>query len=311
MELTNRLKRRFIKDCGLSIAITDSPYFEYFIELYDTAFNTKHKLNTFMDIVNNFNTEEEVLDYLQNITDSIVNNIKSKAAYQTFVDADMNQFAIKSKYPSSSIFKVCHTGKELISIDLSKANFQAMNYFNPNILEASSYEDFLRKQGITSEYILKSKYIRQVIFGNLISKRISVIEKHIIYKIVEELEKFNYTILLVTEDEIVLEGNLDIYNNILNIIKTMNIQVAVELFVLNTLRRPNGQPFKSDKFYVKEFITSTDAKLLPFEIKATDSTFYPQFFKLIQGMEITDNDLAFINEGFIAQYKNKIDGEIY
>lgn len=311
MELTNRLKRRFIKDCGLSIALTDSPYFEYFIDLYDKAFNTKSKLNTFMEIVNRFETEGEVLDYLQSVTDSVVEQIKVKEEYSEFLNADMNQFAIKSKYPSSSIFKECHTGKELISIDLSKANFQAMNYFNPNILGVSSYKDFLKKYGVVDEYILNSKYIRQVIFGNLNSKRLSIIEKHIIYKIVEKLETFNYTILLVTDDEIVLEGSKDIYENILNIVSGMNIQVAVELFVLKTLRQPNGQPFKSDKFYVKDFIAFTDDKILPFEIKATDSTFYPQFFKLIQGMEIIDNDLVFLNEGFVAQYRSKISGEIY
>ena len=311
MELTNRLKRRFIKDCGLSIALTDSPYFEYFIDLYDKAFNTKSKLNTFMEIVNRFETEGEVLDYLQSVTDSVVEQIKVKEEYSEFLNADMNQFAIKSKYPSSSIFKECHTGKELISIDLSKANFQAMNYFNPNILGASSYKDFLKKYGVVDEYILNSKYIRQVIFGNLNSKRLSTIEKHIIYKIVEKLETFNYTILLVTDDEIVLKGSKDIYENILNIVSGMNIQVAVELFVLKTLRQPNGQPFKSDKFYVKDFIAFTDDKILPFEIKATDSTFYPQFFKLIQGMEIIDNDLVFLNEGFVAQYRSKISGEIY
>lgn len=311
MELTNKLKRRFIKDCGLHIAITDSPYFEYFIDLYDDMFNTKYKLNMFMNIVNKFNSEEEVFDYLDNISETIINNISSNEHYQALLTTDMNRFATQNKYPSSSIFKACHTGKELISIDLTKANFQALNYFNPNILNASTYEDFLKAQGVNDEYILKSKCIRQIIFGKLTTKRISTIEKYMTYSIVEKLEKFDYTILSVTEDEIVLEGDKTIYDNIVNIMNTLDFTVDIELFILKTLRRPNGQPFKSDKFYVKEFITSTDTKLLPFEIKATDSTFYPQFFKLIQGMEITDNDLAFINEGFIAQYKNKIDGEIY
>ena len=310
MELTNRLKRRFIKDCGLPIAITDSPYFEYFIDLYDEAFNTKTKLATFKAIVDRFDEEGEVLDYLQSITNSIIANIQEKDSYKNFLNTNMNKFAIKSKYPSSSIFKECHTGKELISIDLSKANFQAMNFFDKNILESKTYKEFVQKY-TNEEYIINSKYIRQVIFGNLNSKRLGTIEKYMIYQIVEKLEELDLTILLVTDDEIVLEGNIDIYNKIVDMVSNMDIQVAIELFVLKTLRQPNGQPFKSDKFYVKDFITFTDEKNLMFEIKATDATFYPQFFKLLTNQEINENDLVFINDGFVASYKNAISGDIY
>lgn len=310
MDLTNRLKRRFIKDCSLPIALTDEPYFSYFIELYDEAFLTKKKLDSFMKIVNRFNEEGEVLDYLQSITDGIVNSIKEKPSYQNFLKADMNKFAIKCNYPSSSIFKECHTGKKLISIDLSKANFQAMNFFDKKILEADSYEEFIRKY-TDEEYIINSKYIRQVIFGNLNSKRLGTIEKYMIYQIVEKLEPLGYKILLVTDDEIVLEGDEDIYNNIVNIVSNMPIKVAIELFVLKTLRNENGQPFKSDKFYVKEFISYTDKKNLDFEIKATDSTFYAQFFKLLTNQEINENDLVFVNNEFVAKYKEPIHGEVY
>ena len=310
MELTNRLKRRFIKDCSLPIALTDEPYFSYFIDLYDKAFSTKKKLEFFKKIVDRFETVGEVLDYLQFITDGIFNSIKEKSVYQDYLKADMKDFVVKSNYPSSSIFKECHTGKKLISIDLSKANFQAMNFFDKRILDADSYEEFIRKY-TDEEYIINSKYIRQVIFGNLNSKRLGTIEKYMIYQIVEKLQPLGYTILLVTDDEIVLEGDEDIYNNIVNIVSNMPIKVAIELFVLKTLRNENGQPFKSDKFYVKEFISYTDKKNLDFEIKATDSTFYAQFFKLLTNQKINENDLVFANNEFVAKYKEPIIGEIY
>ena len=63
--------------------------------------------------------------------------------------------------------------------------------------------------------------------------------------------------------------------------------------------------------YVKEFISYTDNKKLDFEIKATDSTFYAQFFKLLTNKEINENDLVFINNGFVAKYKEPIIGEVY
>lgn len=309
MELTNRLKRRFIKDSGLSIPLTDSPYFEYFIDLYDKAFHTKEKLSIFMKIVERFEEESEVLDYLQSITNRIIEDIQNKDVYKDFLTADMNQFAIKSRYPSSSIFKEVNTGKELISIDLSKANFQAMNYYNPMILQAENYKEFLQRY-TNEEYIWNSKYIRQVIFGNLNSKRISAIEKYMIYQIVEKIEsiKLEDKIISVTEDEIVLEGNKEIYSLLCKEVK--NLKVDIELFILKILRKENGEPFKSNKFYVKDFLAHTDEKKLSFEIKATDSTFYSQFFKLLTNQKISENDLVFLNEGFVAQYKEMINGNI-
>lgn len=312
MDLTNKLRRRFIKDYSLPIALTDEPYFSYFVNMYDESFDVKKKLLTFMEIVNKFESEEEVLNYLQSITDGIINDIKTKPEYLEFLKTDMNKYSVKNKkhYPSSSIFKSCHTGKELISIDLSKANFQAMNYFNTKILDAETYREFLLKY-TNYEYTLNSKYIRQIIFGNLNNGRLDTIEKYMIYQIVTELEPKGFEILLVTTDEIVLEGNSDVYKQCIEITNSLPFNVAVEHFVLKQLKNEdNHQPFKSDKFFVKEFIAYTDDKKLPFEIKATDATFYPQFFKLITKQPINENDLVFINEGFVASYKNPISGII-
>ncbi len=311
MELTNRLRRRFIKDNSLPIPLTDEPYFSYFMDLYDADFSTKKKMNDFMEIVSQFDTEEEVLDYLASITDGIIKDVQDNPKYTDFLNANMNQFAIKrtNNYPSSTIFKECHTGKELISIDLSKANFQAMNFFDKEILNAESYREFISRY-TNYEYVLSSKYIRQIIFGNLNSKRLDTIEKFMTYQIVEKLEELGLTIILVKSDEVVLEGNQEIYDTCVNLVKELPFDVAVEHFILKVLRNEHGQPFKSDKFFVKEFLNHTDKKNSTFEIKATDATFYSQFYKLLKGMEIVENDLIFINEGFVAMYREKISGTV-
>lgn len=310
MELTNRLRRRFIKDNSLPIPLTDEPYFSYFIDLYDAEFATKKKMVDFMEIVSQFETEGEVLDFMASITDKIISDVKVNPKYQEFLKADMNQFAVKrtQRYPSSTIFKECHTGKELISIDLSKANFQAMNYFDKEILNANTYREFVSRY-TNLEHILNSKYIRQIIFGNL-TKRIDTVELFMTYQIVEKLEKLGLTIILVKNDEVVLEGNNDIYDTCVKLVQELPFDVAVEHFILKVLRNEYNQPFKSDKFFVKEFLNFTDEKKNSFEIKATDSTFYSQFYKLLKGMEILENDLVFINEGFVAMYREKISGTV-
>ena len=52
MELTNSLKKRFASDLKLPINIFSEPYFEYFMELYDSDFNTKEKMKNFINLLN-------------------------------------------------------------------------------------------------------------------------------------------------------------------------------------------------------------------------------------------------------------------
>ena len=66
----------------------------------------------------------------------------------------------------NSIYKKTNTGKILLSIDLSNANFNALRKFDESlVINKKNYYEFI-SEFTEIEHIRKSKYIRQVIFGH-------------------------------------------------------------------------------------------------------------------------------------------------
>lgn len=62
-------------------------------------------------------------------------------------------------------------GAFFFSLDLKKVNYHVLKFYYPNlVLNTHTYEDFIG-QFTEFDYIRKSKYIRQVIFGNLNPKK--------------------------------------------------------------------------------------------------------------------------------------------
>ena len=92
----------------------------------------------------------------------------------------MNQFAVKNKnFPTKDIYKPTNIGRSFISIDMKKANFSSLRYYDASIFDnADTWEDFISKF-TDNEFIINSKSIREVIMGNCNSGRVTTYEKFI------------------------------------------------------------------------------------------------------------------------------------
>lgn len=319
MELTTRLNRRFIEDYSLPITIAKEPYFSYFIDLYDDILDTKKKKASLERlaarfVINGVLNDGACLDYLTGIGDKVVLDLKANPAFMEYLKLDLKKYTIEKKYPATPIFKECCLDKRYVSIDLSSANFQAINKVAPDIFQASSFEDFLRRY-TDEEYVLKSKGVRQIILGRADGNRKNLFERYLMNPIVEDLEKMGYAskIATVMNDEVVFEGDMDDYNKVVEMVKTHDVDVDVELFDLKAVRKKDGCLAKSDQLFVKEFLAHTDKKKVEFEIKATSKPLFAQMYKLYTNQEVNDMDLAFIVENCVAEFKDRIAdmGSIY
>ena len=76
-----------------------------------------------------------------------------------------------------NIYNNSNTGKKFISIDLKKANFQALRKFNPEIVMNCGHTTILLNISMVTNISKKSKYTRQVIFGKLNPRRTITFEK--------------------------------------------------------------------------------------------------------------------------------------
>ena len=316
-QYSNKTLRRFIKDFSLPIPITDKKYFKYYMNLYDDNLKIKEKYDLLTDTINKLGSEEQFRESVYSIRDNIIQSVKEKESYINFISSDFtNAYNINNliKYSSRNIYIPAHNNHIFLSLDLEKANFQALKFFNKDIVNnKDTYEEFI-SDFTDLDYFKQSKYLRQVIFGNMNPKRQVKIERFIIQMILEYMTT-TYLDLLdnivsVSNDEIVFDltsliedGEIDYLkefkenkDTIKSAIKDIyNIDVRIELFKIVQIDENNS-------FFAKEFIN--DSK--NYELKNIPLDFHAQAYKRYHGLSINKYDLSFRYQNQICRFNNNI-----
>ena len=298
MEMTEKLKERFVRDCKIPIKLYAEPYFTERLELLDKYYNTLEKWKAFCEEVEKFPNEEEYFTMYNTTKESAMYFIKTSQGFDNFNKLDMNQFAIKNKnLPSKDIFKPSNIGKTFISLDMKKANFSSLKAYDPTIFDnAETWEDFIRKF-TDSEYIINSKYIREVIMGNCNPSKVITYEKHITDTILTKLVAAGINIedvVFFSNDEIIIDINSDplvILAHIEEVLPDVEVPIRIEQFKLSSVK-------KNNKIigYIKELVDGT------YDFKCFNSQDLLLAIRQLQNEEIRQSDLVFENEGFLAKY---------
>ena len=298
MEMTEKLKERFVRDCKIPIRLYAEPYFTERLELLDKYYGTLEKWKAFCTEVEKFPNEEEYFAMYNTTKESAMYFIKTSQGFDNFNKLDMNQFAIKNKnLPSKDIFKPSNIGKQFISLDMKKANFSSLKAYDPTIFDnAETWEDFIRKF-TDSEYIVNSKYIREVIMGNCNPSRVITYEKHITDTILTKLIAAGINIedvVFFSNDEIIIDINSDplvILAHIEEVLPDVEVPIRIEQFKLSAVK-------KNNKIigYIKELVDGT------YDFKCFNNQDLLLVMRNLQNEEIRQSDLVFENEGFLAKY---------
>lgn len=314
MELTNGLKQRFVKDYGLPIDVYEKDLFAYYIEELDAQYGTKSKLKEFENFLNRLGDQELFFTESTKLIDNVIAYVSQKESYKE-LELQRLDLLDKPNYPSTKdIYNLENVGSYFVSIDLVKANFQALKRFSSKLVSnKDNYEEFLGK--FTDEdYFKKSKQIRQVVLGNLMPSKQQTICKEMINTIYNKLIESGLNknkIATVMTDEIVIKCDnendmqkvknfvISLHPNRLSIeaigsieCKLENLDIRVEAFKLNNI--------EGRKFFVKEF---DDGKL---DFKCIPSKVFLQAYKQYMGIELKDEDLMFHHDGSLAKYVEPI-----
>lgn len=300
MDITNKLKERFCKDCNIPIKIFQEPYFTDRMMLYDTFYNTLSKWDTFISELEKYKCEQDYFEEYNRVKDTAIDDIKVTEAYQRFNNEDMNKFAITHKgLPGKDIFHPSNDGRKFISIDMRKANFSALKYYDSDMFYwAKTWEDFLRRY-TNNEHIINSKYIRQVILGNCNSKRHITYEKHLMDLILDE-----FILVVFDIDDVVFFSNDEIIIDITD--KNEFDQIDFRLCFLNESLKDITIPFKIEQFTLHR-ITGTNGYYKKFdddtiEFKCLDNYMLPFVIRKVLGQEINECDKVFYHEGLLAKF---------
>lgn len=295
---SNSLKKRFVKDSDIPISVFKEPYFTNRINLLDNLFDSKSKWEEFVNEVSIFEDEQQYFEHYNQIKDAVIDYIKVKPEYQEFNNYDFNNYKVNTYgIGDHGVFKPINNGKQLLSFDLKKANFQAFKSFSPNLLDnCNSYEEFISKFAKLN-HIINSKYIRQVIFGACNPKRQVTIEKYLMSGILDIIINLvgKDCVLSYMHDEIVMDItsiNGGMVSKIIDTVKEYSnlndIQVRCEGYLVYKI--PNTE------FYVQYFGDGTH------KFKCVPALFYPIIVKQFNGLEVFDEDVIFYHEGYLSKF---------
>lgn len=188
-----------------------------------------------------------------------------------------------------------------------------MHTYNPAIvLDCNTYEEFIGKF-TDSEIPVKSKRTRQIIFGKLNPHRTMRYEKILVGRMEEALrnntdisEYFN--LFSMNSDELIYklkpEFKLeDIAKKIINdyiiqFVKTnVNLDVKAEFFHLHSHAFKTTDTDNYTYVYTKDFLDGSR------DFKCANEIYFAQTYKLINGIDVEDNDLVFYyNKSELAKF---------
>lgn len=297
------LRKRFVKDASLPIQVMQSPYFEYFLDLYDPQFQCKSRYEQFLTEVELLGGEEKYLSYSHNLIGRIANHVQEKEAYQHFNDGKntLAMFNSDLKMTKENIYNVDNHEKRFLSIDLQKANFNALRYVDPSMVDHAPNYDSWISTFTPYRMAQTSKHVRQVIFGNLNPSRQIKVQKYLIHTMANSVANYfeekqhSFQMKSASSDEIVIElkDEMNINDLIAHLqaeSERQNISINIEVFTLKSLVSVGAVG------YVKEFIDGR------FELKTVPDIFMAQTFKRYLQKELQEEDFIFYHEGRLAKF---------
>lgn len=303
MKLSNSLKKRFCKDFSLPIGLFDDDDFYYFIELYDSLLFTKEKLRMLEDVVSTLGGEEQFMQEFNRIKSDIIESVSNTQGYMNLSsDKNPRPYEAKHQYSGQNIYCPQFVGKEIISIDIRKANFFSMKTYDPSILKgAKTWNEFL-SHFTDLPYYHESKQLRQVIFGNLLPKRQQAIQKSVCLEIADTIKLIDnrLDVAIVSTDEILILNHPypeDVVESIYWVLESKlghtRDDLRIEGFELEQIH-----PEKS-YFIKRSFHDDITFKSVP-------QIFFAQVFKHYVGLSINEIDRSFFHEGMKATFQKSI-----
>lgn len=213
---------KFIKDNKLPIPIAKPPYLDYFLDLYEPDYSAKTLYNEFTNAVSICKKNNTTIrEYHNTLVRKIVDSIKENDTNKKYLSDKINGINIGinecnvlscSGYTLADIDK---TEKYYISLDIKKANYTSTKHFYPEIfLDTNTWEDYV-KLFTDIDYFIKSKHFRQVVFGNLNTKKCLLLWKQLCVNLVDVIKEHTSLNIFgkVSDDEIIIKSSLETIDN--------------------------------------------------------------------------------------------------
>lgn len=328
MVISKSLKERFVKDFNIPIRLYDEPYFTERLKLYDPYYGTIAKWESFVNELSSYSNQEKYFAAYNKTKDEAINQIKRSDTYADFIAMDLNFSHVDKSILNISkkdIFKQSNIGRTFIGLDIKKANFSSLKYYDSTVYikenmltmfnGANTYEEFI-SQFTDNKNIINSKYIREVIFGNCNAPRQITYEKHMMVSLMSAIVSLGGDIsnaVFLSNDEVIFD-----VTNIINVVTDQRSQVKILDFdsysnLLNVINKAvdmSPVPYRMETYTIKGVkIDGEIAGYLKYVVETGETMFkclnsinIPWVIRHLNNEPITESDLTFINEKRLAKY---------
>jgi hypothetical protein len=281
-------------------AIKNIEYFEYALGEYGILEEWKKFIKK---VDERFGSKEEYRKYYWETKESFLKYVKNLPEFQAFNTQDMSKF--KFDFPKDVTkgdpYKDTNAGKTLLSIDLKKANWQALKYCGV-FKDIENYEDLIERF-TDIDFIKKSKYLRSVVFGQLNPSRHTTVESYLVNLIRPEISD-RLKLICMAQDELVYEVPTDIIllksdleGTEREIKEKYGLNVTAEYYKLNQTILEANISKKQYKIYSKQSLCGEGT-----EYKCIPNNLWLIFRKLSTGRELCEYDLWLEHDGVLSKY---------
>lgn len=307
MNLSNSVKKRFIKDFKLPFQVTQEPMFSYYIKTLDPHFGTVAKLKLLTDVIETLGTEEDFFSESNTVKSTLINAIQEKSTYNLLQMDKLEAYDVATGVASRDIYTMENINKTFISLDLKHANFNVFKMFNKEL--TLGFETYAEMVGSVTDfdYFKQSKHLRQVIFGNMLPKKQQKLQKFVMAKLITMLNEdvgidMDDFVSASTDEVVFAVSKQDIEPFVAMIERKMADNevtkvyapwVRVEAFDLLSIG--------DKKFFVKE--NCLDGAV---DFKGIPSFLFLQIYKKYLNAEPQYLDKVFYHEGYLAEFKDLV-----
>jgi len=298
IKINDETKRQFIKDYELPSQVVQEPYFSYFLELYEEDYKSRTRYDLLIKTVENLGGLKEFISASRKAREQAIDFIADQHGYKELVNDKLEHLNSSTFSRKENLYNQDNVGKTFVSIDLVKANVQALNFYDKSILDDSeNYKDFISKF-TDLEYLINSKQIRQVIFGSVSPKKQQKIQKFIMGLVRDSLVRIGLNpddIKASSPDELVFEHcHLENFESFVDDETLSDFKFHVDVFELENIR--SDIPTLIKRFKNKD----------GFEIKKGNNKHMAEIIKHVKGIELHPFDFVFFDEGRIATYSKRL-----
>jgi len=308
-EITKEQVEFFIKYSKLPIPINLPENLEYYINLIKPYYDTDI-FNYFIDDLNTIGYGQIKAD-ISKVKNEIINSLKSNSEYKIFISNDnLNPCYPNNFMDKKSIYNLSNLEKNLISIDIRMANWTCYKKITKQELNIN-WVEFVSKF-TKSKFISNSKYLREVIFGELNSKKLTKFIGEFLFDIDNTINDIPYLQsnlekIMCSTDEIIYNikdiNNFN-YEDFVSLLsksnQNLNLIYRIEKFTLKQLC-----PYD---YFIKE-ITNSNIKnisIKQIQFKQIPKHFISQSIKFYQSEELNNLDKKFLFENIVCTFDSAL-----